>query len=135
MREDFEVEIGAAGTLRVQAIVRHRDSDATRNSSVVVRDDHSGDRLRLTCREAAALHGLLGCGGFDDRNDHPIDEIFRAEGSDDAPEIRVVANDDRIGALTIVRQYSPRVRELLHRATEAISMVERLDALSETAEP
>jgi hypothetical protein len=135
MREDFEVVIGGAGTLRVQAIVRHRQSDETRNSGVIVRDEGNGDELWLSCREAEALGQFLARGGEAQLDGHSIEEFAQTEGSGDAPDIRVVANQNPVGAVTVVRQYSTRLRDLLNRATEAISMVERLDALREAAEP
>ena len=133
MRDDFEVCVGNAAALGIYASVTNRDRIDARASLVVIRDEGTGDELWLGWDDASHIgQFLLGVGcKHPERSAAAERSSFDVEGADEALEVRIVAKDPRLGAVTVPRKDSTTLSRYVIRAAEAISMIERLDAMDE----
>jgi len=137
VQDDFEICVGGANTLRVHASVTNRDSNATRASLVVIRDDSTDDELWLSWEDAAPLgQFLLSCARkHQDHADTQRPNAFDVADTDDALGIRISAKDARSGAVTVPREDTTALSRFVIRAADAVSMIERLDTMNEAPEP
>jgi hypothetical protein len=128
MRNEFDVQVGAAESVSVRARVINRNGSA-RTTQVVVRDDACGDTLWLTPHQATSLARFIVGGGY--RHPEPDQGLqlpgLTTRGGDDELEVRVRAKDPSMGSFTLKRRDSTVLSTLLVRAAEACDMAEAAD--------
>ena len=102
----------------------------------MIRDDSTSDELWLSSDDAAQLGEFLLRAAYTDPKSGGGDEpkSFVVIGAGDALHVRIYARDPRFGAITVPRKHSTPLSRFVTRAAEAVSMIERLDAMNETPE-